>query len=196
MAHLINRKSSIWTTAVCLLVGASFSLLHTWSPSLPTPRDPKYLRVMLRNIALRDAKDIPDYLNRLRQVQAVIPEMHRFYKDSSSWLQQYRAKYANRPDLIAKADYIEKLNAYDLRALQLLEQEVRLGATLAELPPTSQQAFFNEQIIPLQRLEDAAAQGEVKLAQAAKEKGVPLPSDVQPGTPDLVKEYESQHLNK
>ncbi|HXO37759.1 MAG TPA: hypothetical protein VN872_03935 [Candidatus Acidoferrum sp.] len=196
MAQLVNRKSSVWTAAVCLLVGASFSLSHTWSPSLPTLRDPKYLRVMLRDIALRDAKDIPDYLDRLRQVQAVIPEMHRFYKDSSSWLQQYRAKYANRPDLIAKADYLEKLNAYDLRGLQLLEQEVRLGATLAELPSTSQQAFFNEQIIPLQRLEDAAVQDEVKLVQTAKEKGVPLPPDVQSGTPDLVKEYESRHLNK
>jgi hypothetical protein len=171
-------RHKIWPVALGLIIGVSLYQTHEQPKNRPGLKDPTPIRTKLRAIKLGDAIDVSDYLERLRQIKPLIPEMHEFYRDSHSWLKQFKEKHANDADLLAKADFIEKLNDYDERGFALLEREVELGDVLAKLPRADQQSAFDKQIVPLQKAEDALAKEEIKIASDAQKKGITLPGDV------------------
>jgi hypothetical protein len=134
------------------------------------------VRHQLAAIALWDAKDLPDYLSRVRKIEPLLPKMDAFHKYAAADLADRKKKYPKNTQLMKLANFIEDLNERDRFGLELLREEVRRASQMAALPAERQQQFFDAKILPLQLLERDVVEEEIQMALKAQREGVPLPS--------------------
>lgn len=156
--------------AVCLL---STSILLGQQPQ----QGPD-MRAKLASIDYRHARNLDDYISRCKQVEALLPLVDSFYKQSDATIQRLRSKHSDDPDFLRLADVYSTLNGLDKAALGLLRQELDLAKKMSQLPPDKRQAFFDAKIRPIEKMEDKIGEREVQIARDAKSNGVALPPDV------------------
>lgn len=136
------------------------------------------IRTQLAGIKYRQSNDLNDYVSRCRKVQALLPTLDSFYRQSGITLERLRIEYRDNPHLLQMAEFYAAMNQLDRAGLVLLRREMVLAAKMSALPSGVQRAFFDKEIIPIQNQEDSLSKREIQTALNAKRSGIPLPPDV------------------
>jgi hypothetical protein len=142
------------------------------SPQIPAPED---VRAQLRAIDYRHYKNLAEYLSKCEQIRGLLPSMESFYDWGDAELNRLRAKSQDNPQLVKLGYFIATLNALDEAGERLLRGEMDLASQMSKLPPNQQPAFFDENIRPIQELQDSISGREIELAREAKRDGMHLP---------------------
>lgn len=136
------------------------------------------IRAKFTSIDYRHARNLDDYISRCRQVESLLPLLDSFYQQSDATIRRLRSQHVNDPDFQRLADFYSNLNSLDRSALKLVRQEMGLASQLSQLPTGRRLAFFNDRIVPIERMQDRIGEREVQIAREGKRNGVSLPPDV------------------
>jgi hypothetical protein len=169
----MNPKSlRLWGVSLVLVVVGVLCVFSQSSSQIHAPED---VRVQLRAIDYRHYKNLTEYLSKCEQIRGLLPSMESFYDWGDRELHRLRAKSQDNPQLVKSGYFIATLNALDEAGERLLRGEMDLALQMSKLPPNQQQAFFDENIRPIQELQDSISGREIELARKAKRDGMHLP---------------------
>lgn len=156
----------------------SLILVLLLTHSLSSQQAASDIRAELIAIDIRHAHDLNDYLARCTQVRSLIPRLEAFYRQGDLTITELKKQHPGDTQFLKLADFFQHLNAEDKVGFEILKKEMQVASEMAHVPAAKRQAFFDQNIYPLQKKEDAVSAIEVAMARKALQDRTPLPQDI------------------